>query len=710
MFKDRLIDAILNSRLGIRVRSSGPRFTIIWTRADGQTAQVSGLTEYQVNKRLVRDRNLQILDSKERVVFTHLDPKTGKYIKEPYLVDSWEEALEMRSKQERKLIRELLPFVNYIPHNRLRGTHWVRVFNSEDAELFSARVLNKTEADELARGLDEIFKKQGINARIEVKEHDFRIRQRIYMGSIVEVEHFLRQVGVDPTSEAGQRIVNAYREMSNLFSSLIHAENIPGYRVDYDGILEASLGRARSAINRNYRGGIRDLIPLTEDVKDTFNHNTAVRYLNLLSSVEPGNPILDAGMNIAYFSILANRPPYIVQNLSELIWGFARMPPLKHPLKFLLPMGKEWRFLIEKAQKEGVFGAFFGQMAGGRGLLYKFGLLGNWSENWSSQKNFELGLRIARDKGLPPGEEAYKFGYQFLLNVAKPFYSQANALIALLGRNWGIVRKYGFIFLHWVLDWINKTAFGGSRVLIKSILAWILIAGLGSFPKIGRWLIKKFKLVDYTKKPKDMSILERYILAGIPGMFYISPGFLVPFWAKGFRTIGDIFRSWRILQQKAERARRSAENYGPIGWTFELPLGGLQYPIAGITKTIKGFRTRRGKKTTTLYTPETLGEKIPAWIGFYPFALSEQFEQQRQKIGRATSQEVEGWVDKGDWLKIAQFLQFCLNYPDRISQKDLNLIIKKAFSAYGTAPKTARAMAQMILEKKKPSTKKGVSS
>ena len=52
-------------------------------------------------------------------------------------------------------------------------------------------------------------------------------------------------------------------------------------------------------------------------------------------------------------------------------------------------------------------------------------------------------------------------------------------------------------------------------------------------------------------------------------------------------------------------------------------------------------------------------------------------------------------------------MQFCLNYPDRISQKDLNLIINKAPSAYGTAPKNARAMAQMILEKKKPSTRKG---
>jgi len=628
--KDQIIADILDSRVGVRVKSDGMRYDITYVNPKGKTVARKGVSEVTLDRLQRMYRDVTVTDQNERVTFRHLDPETGKYVTRTELVKDYDEVTKILGKETQDLIRETLPYVNWIPHNRIHGNYWVEVYEplaagTGETKIFSARVPNRLWADKMER---EIAKKFPA-ARIEIKPHSTRMKYMPSFGSMVEVSHYLHQAGVDPKSEAGQKIINAYRSMSGLMSSLIHSQNVAGYRVDYEGLVEGMERKATSAVNRGFRQEIKDLLEFTKDIKDDFRYNTAVKYINSLSSVTKGNVVLDAAKALTYFWILGNKGTYVIQNLTEPLWALARIPKLNKPLRFMSPLPAEYKTLSEKAKKEGIIRPFYGEQIAGRGLLYNINILGNWSENESSKRVFNIGLRVARDKGLT-GDEAYREAYQFLFNVDKPYYRNPNTLVALLGREGTAVNKYGFIFLRWVIDWINKTArLPASRKLLTS-LVWFLLGGAGTLP-FGRKILHRLGLVDIRKNPKRLTLSERAFLGGLPGALGVSSRFLTPMFYKGLGEVRTgVERGFNIIGSQIRRGKIGFGKYGTIGVLGAAPLGGLQYPISGITKVRKGIIEVRGKKRKVIYKPETLAEKIITGVGLTPFELSQIYQQKRE--------------------------------------------------------------------------------
>ncbi len=445
---------------------------------------------------------------------------------------------------------------------------------------------------------------------------------------MMDVSQFLNQAGLDPASEAGQKIINHYRSMSGLMNSLTHAQNIAGYKVDFDGVVEGLLQKTQQAVHRGYRQGIKDLTDLTKDVKDDFRYNTATKYINALSSVGTKSSILDGIKTYTYFSLLANKPTYVIQNLTEMLWGFSRLPALNKPLSFMSPLSQEYISLSEKAGKEGLFNPFFGEQMTGKSKINQLNILGNASESWSSRKIFELGLRIARDKGLT-GEQAYREAYQFVF-VGKPFYNQANTLVGLLDKEAGWVNKYGFIFLRWASDWINKFARGDIRTMLRTTAAYIFLCGLGGLP-YGRKMLQETGLMPRSIDVKKMAMSQRFMISCIMATMGVGSDFLKPIFAKGLSEMGSITKGITMSTDQVKRANMDFKKYGIAGIAGHLPLAGVQYPILGMAKVKQGVVERRAQKRKLIYKPKTAREKVVLGAGLTPIELQEIYRQRYNK-------------------------------------------------------------------------------
>jgi len=628
--KEQIIKDILDSRVGIRIKSDGIRYDLTYTNNKGKLVKRRGVTEITLDRLQRMHRDVKITDQNERVKFRHLDPNTGKYVTRTEYIKDYDEVTKILGKETKELINETLPYVNWIPHNRIHGKFWVEAYEPHatgegETKIFSARVPNKVWADKMQAKIKQSFP----SARVLVKPHSLKMKYMPSFGSMVEVSHYLHNAGVDPRSEAGQKIINAYRSMSGLMSSLIHSQNLAGYRVDFDGLVEGMERKATAAVNRGFRQEIKDLTGLTKEIKDDFRYNTATKYINALSSVTEGNVVLDAAKALTYFWVLANKTTYVVQNLTESLWALARVPKLNKPFKFMTPLPREYKVLVDKARNEGIIRPFYGEQLTGRGLLHNINILGNWSENESSKRVFEIGLRVARDKGLT-GDEAYREAYQFLFNVGKPYYRNPNTIVALLGREGTVVNKYGFIFLRWVLDWINKFARAPVSTKIKTMLVWFLLGGAGTLP-FGRKILHKTGLVDIRKDPKRLTLTEKFMLGGLPGTIGVSSRFLIPMFYKGLGDVRTgVERGFNILSSQIKRGKVGWGKYGLIGALGALPLGGFQYPISGITKVKKGIVEVRGEKKKVVYKPKTPWAKFITGVGLTPFELSQIYAQKKE--------------------------------------------------------------------------------
>lgn len=621
--KNTLIQDILDSHLGIRIRSRGKRYNVSYTRKDKQTSQ-RWVTGIQLDQLKERFGSINILEEKEMVSFRHVDPATGKYITKNALVNDYEEALKLATTETKALIKELLPYENWLPHARRRGNWWIEIYEPlaegvKETKIYSARVSSQAYAEQMA----EIAKKRFPSARIIVHPHNNKMRLMPSFGTMADVQFFLNQNGIDPKSEAGQRIINAYRAMSPLLSTLIHSQNLAGWRTDYEGILENMYLMAKSAAHRSFRLELKDLKDLLKNVQDDFRYNTAFKYLEALKMTGERHVLLESSKAMTYFLLLANKPTYIVQNLTEPLWGLtAAIPQMKNPLSLIKPLNKEYIALVKKAQKEGLLKSFFIENFTGQGTLARLDFFGRASERFSSRKVFEIGLKVARDKRLT-GEEAYRFAYQFLFNEGKPFYSQANAPIGTLGPDWQAFRQHGFILMKWWEWWINKFFRGNIRNKILMILGAFLLAGVNTIP-FGKRIIKKTGLINLNKRPRDFTFGEKLVLAGLPAaVLNMSTRFLAPT-IGGPKTLGlEIFRSISILTNKIQQANTAYRNYGLIGAIASLPLAGLQYPLMG--KIISEQGLKRSRKV--IYRPRTLREKILLQGGLTPLEM----EMARQK-------------------------------------------------------------------------------
>ena len=429
--------------------------------------------------------------------------------------------------------------------------------------------------------------------------------------------------------------------MSSLYSSLIHAQNIVGYRVDYDGIAEGMVSQARSATTRGFHNDIKDLKKLLKGIKDSFRYNVALKYLDSITDAPLESPVLDAIKSSAYFWILGNKPGYIIQNLLEASWAWARIPQflkinygkteLNRSIEFWRPLDKNYQELLNKARREGIIRPYYGEQLHGEGLVFRLNILGNWSESKSSEWIFGMGLRIARDQRFS-GKKAYKTAYQFLLQIGKPYYKLANVPIMVSGKKWAGTARHGFVFFRWIFDWINKMARADAKTWLKTALIWQIMAGMGTMPiPFRRKILRDIGLVDIRKDPKHFTLTEKFIIAGLPGMVGISPQFLAPILYKGLEEAGGILRSWNILTSQITRAMQSYNKYGAIGILGHLPLAGLQFPIYGITRDYYGFIEKKAGKKKVIYKPRTFLEQFITGIGLQPFVVSELYEQRKQK-------------------------------------------------------------------------------
>jgi hypothetical protein len=617
--KDQLIRDILASRVGVRIKSMGNRYFVAYETKDGK-AQERWLTQTQMRALEKRGTKVTVLEEKEQIKVKRGDPNKGEIIESTRKVSSYDEALDMLKEEEKQLIREILPYKNYIPHARRGGKFWVEAYDAEQ-KVYSARVPNEV----VAKRMSDLIAKEHPDWRVDVHPHGEKMRVMPSFGSMADVQFFMNQNGIDPTSEPAQRIMNAYRSMSPLMSSLIHSQNIAGYKVDWNSIVDSMALMATSGSGRAYRLDVKDLLDDVKNIKDDFRFNTAVKYVNALAEVQDDHStVLQSIKSLTYFWLLANKSTYVIQNLTEPIWALARIESVKNPAIFALPLNQDFRALLARATEEGILRPFFSEQALAMNpmeTLQKLDILGRASEVWSSRKVFDIGLRLARDKGLR-GDEAYRYAYQFLFNKGKPFYSTANKPIGMLGKGWAVNRQYGFMLLNFMFDWIGKFARGMLRNKLMTLMAWVLLGGFGTLP-FGRKLMELFKF-QFEKNARNYDLLDRFMLGGIAGMMGISPSFIVPTVLKGIPMPSvNPFRSIDILGQQIAWAAKSYEKYGIMGAAGYLPLAGGQYLFRGQSRLQDGFKADR----KTIYRPKSTYEKTLVGAGLNPFEVNEYYRR-----------------------------------------------------------------------------------
>jgi len=616
--KDQLIRDILASRVGVRIKSMGSRYFVTYETKDGKV-QERWLTRTQMKALEARGTKITVLEEKEQIRIKRGSPEKGEVIESTRKVSSYDEALSILKEEEKQIIRELLPYRNYIPHARRGGKFWVEAYDQEGQKVYSARVPNES----VAARMSELIGKEHPDWRIDAHPHSEKMRITPSFGSMADVQFFMNQNGIDPTSEPGQRIINAYRSVSPLMASLIHSQNIAGYKVDWDSIVDSMALMASSGSGRAYRLDVKDLMDDVKNINDDFRFNTALQYVNALSEVQEDMPVvLQSIKSLTYFWLLANKSTYVIQNLTEPIWALARIESIKNPAGFAIVLNDEYKALLNRATEEGILKPFFSEQALAMNPLenlQKLDILGRASEVWSSRKVFEIGLRLARDNGLR-GNEAYRYAYQFLFNKGKPFYSTANKPIGMLGKGWAVNRQYGFMLLNFMFDWLGKFARGMLRNKLMTLMAWVLLGGFGTLP-FGRKLMELFKF-QFEKNARNYDLLDRFMLGGVAGMLGISPSFIVPTVLKGIPLPSvNPFRSIDIIGNQIGFAAKSYEKYGIIGASGYLPLAGGQYILRGQARLKDGFKDNK----KIIYRPRTNYEKLLVGAGLNPFEVNEYY-------------------------------------------------------------------------------------
>jgi len=634
-----VVREVMASRLGIRVRSQGMRYFVNGRRH----------TEAYVNKLNLSKEEKEALEQVEVVTFKHADPKTGEYVTRKIELRDYAEVGKYLKEEENNLIKDLLPFKagNWISHARKDGNYWVELFEPTEAghiKVFSARVLNKawTDAFEKLSGekMGSLTKEEWLRlplrersgrAYTQVKKHNYERRQYISMGSPVDVQVFLHQLGIDPQTEVGQKIVNAYRSMSPLLSSLNKSQNIKGYREDWTGIVEGMHQKLMSSIKRVWRADLKELTPLAQEIEDKFLRNVSKDYLQALampsSSGSKTEALFTAIRSLVYFMQLANKMTFFVQNITEPVWAFAiaenQLKGFKEKARFLSSLGKEYQGMVKRAKEEGLLKSFFTEEYGVN-KLHNLEQLGRQSEKFSSKKVFEVGLHLAYAKGLK-GEEAYKRATNFLLGEGKPFYHQANKFIAFSkGEKGYYTRKYGMIFLTWVNWWMTKAATSGLRLALKFAIILFLLAGGRGF-LFGRRILAESGLVPVKKNPRHYTLMERFLLGGVLSAAGVSTAFLRPLFLKGMEDVGAFTRNPKMIVDRFKMIPSNWEKYGLAGLLGYMPLAGAERFILGAKKAKSGILEKQGGKTKRVYEPKTKWEKLQLKLGIVPFELGEYY-------------------------------------------------------------------------------------
>jgi len=672
--KNQYINELIRSRSGSRVREVGRRYLVKYVNAKGKVVQ-GWFTEKRMPE-LSRRSNFTILDTKTKYMITGKNLRTGKNITEPIFVDSIEEAKKYAERVNEKLIDEILAVKNWISHARRKGKYWVNIMREGTEKnkrhpIFSARVETRAHAESVKKQLMA----KGFNANdVEIKLHDKTKKFVSPMSSLMDTVAAMEAYGIDSDSAEGQKMIEAYRSMSTLYSSMIRRKEIPGWDTDYKSILQNVYEIASAGARREFRNNIKDVRFQYVD-KGKLESGTGKEvlsdYLSALS--EPDAPlnnqinrVLDSAKAWTYFTLLANKSTYVIQNITEPMWAMLRIPisKLKAPSKLLSPTPKAWGNLHNRAKDEGLLRDLFAaEFAKTSSALRKLDFLGRASERASSHMVFSIGLQAAnaenihaktmqefRDGNLFDEEgnkvtdtkraeeisadRAYNFAAQFLLNTGKPFYHQANAPIFALKSK--LVRRYGFLLTRWMWDWYSKL-FGASKMatignLAKMGTAWVLLAGVANVP-FGEDLLKKTKFKrKLFRNPKRLSMMDRMLIGGIGGLMGIDTRFLIPaVTARGAAELAGMNRAFGILYSKAKQAESDSKKYGMYGLVGNLPLAGGQHLIKGYHQSQRGIVQLRGGRARTIFRPDDT-DKVLVTLGIPLTGVSRTYRKRNSRI------------------------------------------------------------------------------
>lgn len=632
---------LLSGKIGVRAQLKGRTSLIRYTLKDGKVKEGWVSAQQLFNLKKKPYSNVQLLDESFDWVISKFNEDTQTYDKETIREKDKQKVLDIVSQRNGDLLKDILPIDKWVAHTR-KGNHWVIIQENVDGkEVTSWAGLFEDELT--AQAVQKAIQKADRSLDVSVSK---KSNADVYVPagfSPADVKTFLIQSGVDPMSKEGQLIMNRSRAMSSIYSHIISRKGggrgIAGWDTSASAIQEGMMNLAHSLVMRDYRDNIKTLMPDANKISDDFTRNIATRYIKSLSTPTNAVPFAEVIKSSVYFIALWNSPTYMVQNMTEVLWALSEATnEITNPVALIkalnAPLSKDYKELISRANDEGVLNPLVVFDYEVDNPLTQTNIGGQATERWSSGKGFEIGLKIAQSKGMSP-EDGYKFAYKFLMSRAKPFYNESNSQVWTLSMykepaKSEFIRKYGFVFLRWVIDWMDKFFRGNSQSKAMKLVFATLLTGAMGVP-FGRKIAEKMG-IDPKKDVQEMTAQEKMILGGLLAGIGLDTGFLRILNSKGISQIGNFGKNIEYFAQKAINAKRAYQRYGTfydstglgvLAASGQLLPGAIGRVVSGNITADKGVVEKRGKKYKITYEPDDTIEKMWLRAGFTPFELGE---------------------------------------------------------------------------------------
>jgi hypothetical protein len=644
---------VLASKMGVRQRFQQKLYECEYTTSDGKTRREM-LTENQYNNLRSKNASVAVIAEKDRYIISSIDWRTGKYVRERLDVSNYDEVRQALATRTKKLMGEMFPFAEYLAHERAPkdGDYWVTLYEldsatGEEKKIAASVFSTKIEADAVARG----FASPGNQMlRAEVKAHDARQKSFPLPVSMSHLTAALQRIGVDPeTSEAGAKIVSAFRSMSGFYGKTIHREpGLKGHEIKPEAIVDSAVRSGREAVSRLSRNDYAAIMPDVEKIQDKFIHDAAQTYvLQLCEPVENSqlDTALSAVKRYVYYSKLANSISYGLQNVTERGLSAACAAKYEPNWKKVGEILKselrpEYEAQMKRAEADGLVKPFYKEEMTASTRLLRADVIGRTTETGSGVYAFRTGLRIAQAKGMTP-QQAYDFAHNFLFE-SKPLYLDPNSPI--FTQKFRKTNKYGMIFLKWQIDQLGKfwlSAESGKKGGISkagmTLAMYYALTGLNGVP-LGHYIASHAGLPATKKPTDDLNLADRILLDGVMGGLGLGSGFitlgltrpLTQGWARGTGGSGaglDVMRGPEMIATDVAKVnaefskKRSRGEWGIVGAASRMPLLGAQQLIRGYRASSEG--TRYGKHKYDVYYPTSWLEKAWTAVGMTTSQLAE---------------------------------------------------------------------------------------
>ena len=620
-FHRGLVDVLLNSKEGFRVKSMGEHFAVEYTQKNGKVKHK--IVNPDQLERLQSKYDVAIINEGDLIEIKRWDKEKGGYDTEHKLID-FKDMPNILKEEEKRFIEQYLPYdINYVSHRRTSGSHWVLVKEktaSGEEETVGAIRADFNDAKNIANELKDSL---GAGFNIVVDRHKERYNNFPSVSSPYDVAVWLSSIDVDLSSDEAQKILMAVKKITPLLETTIKDKGIPGFTYEWDKVIDNTIRDMQRVAGKQFKTNIsKDVRPMVNTISNDRDRVVAGKYIDLLTSYMPASSYENMMSNLKpfmYFFTLWNSPTYTLQNMTEPLWAVgeaAEYLPYSKVVKVLnRPMTPEEISLYSKAIELHIIkGAGITEELKAKGEKYDIGAK---SERYSSAQAFKIGLKVATELGI---KDKLHFANRFLYK-AKPLYISANLPVFLLSPFGAQLKKTGvFAFFQWAYHQADRLASQMFKKKWRPVMAKIIFLMLLSGTPFGK------KLSEKTNNPLVKDLLK----GGVPrAAFGVSSQFLQMFNVKGANA-PNLFRVIKILASLKDRAIRNMIVYGvPTGLIMSTP--GIGRFAGGIVKAgegVKTYRTRRGYiRTKTIYKPKTLWEKTLLSLGFTPKQLEDVYEE-----------------------------------------------------------------------------------